>query len=41
LRNGAAIGRGPSPPDFEELLRLSQDKLGTVLPGGAVDAVWC
>src|ERR1041385_6351239 len=25
---------GPSPPDLEELLRRSQDKLRTVLPGG-------
>jgi membrane protease subunit HflK len=25
---------GPSPPDLEELLRRSQDKLKTVLPGG-------
>src|SRR5215471_3506384 len=27
-------GGGPSPPDLEELLRRSQDKLRTVLPGG-------
>ena len=26
--------RGPLPPDLEELLRRSQDKLKTVLPGG-------
>ena len=26
---------GPSPPDLEELLRRSQDKLRTVLPGGS------
>src|SRR5271166_5359369 len=25
---------GPTPPDLEELLRRSQDKLRTVLPGG-------
>ena len=25
---------GPTPPDLEELLRRSQDKLKTVLPGG-------
>src|SRR5258708_4265873 len=27
-------GGGSSPPDLEELLRRSQDKLRTVLPGG-------
>lgn len=27
---------GPTPPDFEELLRRSQDKLKNVLPGGGV-----
>src|SRR5215470_7372374 len=27
-------GSGPSPPDLEELLRRSQNKLKTVLPGG-------
>src|SRR6202163_2921620 len=27
---------GPSPPDLEELLRRSQDKLRTVLPGGSL-----
>src|SRR5437773_11474920 len=26
---------GPTPPDLEELLRRSQDKLRTVLPGGS------
>ena len=25
---------GPTPPDLEEFLRRSQDKLRTVLPGG-------
>ena len=25
---------GPTPPDFEEFLRRSQDKLRSVLPGG-------
>src|SRR5262249_19652122 len=25
---------GPTPPDLEELLRRSQDKLGSFLPGG-------
>jgi membrane protease subunit HflK len=43
---------GPSPPDLEELLRRSQDKLKSVLPGGlggkglvlvalAVLVIWC
>ena len=27
---------GPSPPDLEELLRRSQDRLRTVLPGGSL-----
>jgi modulator of FtsH protease HflK len=27
-------GRGPQPPDFEELLRRSQDRFRRVLPGG-------
>src|SRR2546427_12803627 len=27
---------GPTPPDLEELLRRSQDKLRTVLPGGGL-----
>src|SRR6476469_4376425 len=27
---------GPTPPDLEELLRRSQDKLRTVLPGGSL-----
>src|SRR5512132_4121501 len=27
---------GPTPPDLEELLRRSQDKLRTVLPGGSM-----
>ena len=30
---GPQLG-GPLPPDLEELLRRSQDKLKTVLPGG-------
>ena len=29
---------GPTPPDLEELLRRSQDKLRSVLPGGGVSA---
>src|SRR5947207_5417108 len=29
---------GPTPPDLEELLRRSQDKLRTVLPGGNLGA---
>jgi membrane protease subunit HflK len=29
-------GSGPTPPDLEELLRRSQDKLRTVLPGGSL-----
>src|SRR5438876_416982 len=29
---------GPTPPDLEELLRRSQDKLRTVLPGGGLGA---
>ena len=31
-------GGGSTPPDLEELLRRSQDKLRTVLPGGAISA---
>src|SRR5262245_29606328 len=27
---------GPTPPDLEEFLRRSQDKLRTVLPGGSL-----
>src|SRR3984893_1360508 len=27
-------GRGPQPPDFEELLRRGQDRFRRVLPGG-------
>src|SRR5206468_12693600 len=27
---------GPTPPDLEEVLRRSQDKLRTVLPGGSL-----
>jgi membrane protease subunit HflK len=29
-------GSGPTPPDLEELLRRSQDRLRTVLPGGGL-----
>ena len=29
---------GPSPPDLEELLRRSQDKLRSVLPGGSLSS---
>ena len=29
---------GPTPPDLEELLRRSQDKLRSVLPGGGLGA---
>src|SRR3954454_1787055 len=31
---GGGSGGGPTPPDLEDLLRRSQDKLRTVLPGG-------
>ncbi|MBP0575984.1 protease modulator HflK N-terminal domain-containing protein, partial [Mycobacterium tuberculosis] len=27
-------GGGPTPPDLDELLRRSQDKLRSILPGG-------
>jgi membrane protease subunit HflK len=32
---GPPRGNGPTPPDLDELLRRSQDKLKSILPGGA------
>jgi modulator of FtsH protease HflK len=33
-RNGDGSGRGPTPPDFEEMLRRGQDRFRRLLPGG-------
>ena len=35
---GGPQSSGPTPPDLEELLRRSQDKLRSVLPGGGLGA---
>ena len=35
---GGPQSSGPTPPDLEELLRRSQDKLRSVLPGGGPGA---
>ena len=35
---GGPQSSGPTPPDLEELLRRSQDKLRRVLPGGGLGA---
>ena len=35
---GGPSGGGPQPPDFEELLKRSQDKLKSWLPGGGTGA---
>lgn len=32
--NGGGGGRGPTPPDLDELIRRGQDKLKQVIPGG-------
>lgn len=33
-RGGGGGGSGPTPPDLEELIRKSQERLKTILPGG-------